>query len=1000
MRSLPPTSSIVLGMLLTGALGAAGALANDARVAAAEPDSTSPPVAAAVESLFRENCIDCHSGPAREAELDLSTPAGILHGGESGPVIVPGKPDESLLFKKVQHGEMPPEGQDDLAPEQVELLRAWIENGAEMGGRNDESRTTDPAHSQHDVIPIFLRRCTVCHGLRRQEGGLDLSTKAAILRGGKSGPAITPGKPDDSLIIQKTRAGLMPPPDRLVEVSVKPIEQAEIDILASWIAAGAPEVEIEPDVADSTPDPLVTEDDRNFWSFRPPLPVNVPTVRHDQQVKNPIDAFVLQKLEEQGVSLAPEANRLTLLRRACFDLTGLPPTPKEIESFLADTAPDSYERLIDRLLASSRYGERWGRFWLDLAGYADSEGKREQDLPRPHAWRYRDYVIRSLNDDKPFDRFLVEQLAGDELADYEHAPEITPAMYDNLVATGFLRMVPDGTWANITGYVPDRIEVIADEIDVLGSAVLGLTLKCARCHSHKFDPIPIRDYYRLLDVFKGALDEYDWLKPDVKSGLGPVSQDTREGRLMPFVTTAEAQAWQAHEAQVNEEVAVLQSALDVKERELAAPLLEERILKLPADEQASVRAMLATPADERNATQIELAKRYESELRFDRETLKQLNTDFRSLCEQSDAQVQQAQAKRLPEPRIQALWDRGAPSPTYIYRRGDPQSPGRLVGPGVPSVLTDGKTPFVVKPPRPDGASTGRRLALANWLVSPEHPLTARVAVNRIWKQHFGDGLVKTLANFGRAGTPPTHPELLDWLAVEFVRQGWSQKAMHRLMMSSATYRQTSAVTDDHERIDPENSLLSRMPLSRLDAEALYDSLLFVAGRLDDTPFGPADPVEVRADGLVTPKDTGRGWRRLVYVQQLRKQPLTHRESFDFPQMNPNCVERRESMVAPQALYLMNSGMVYQLAESFAARVLQEAGTEPAAQIKRIFLVAVGRPPSDEESQIGIEALRLLVESWESSSSAQPDGSDDVHRKALAAYCHSIMNSAEFLFVD
>src|SRR6185503_16029006 len=270
-----------------------------------------------------------------------------------------------------------------------------------------------------------------------------------------------------------------------------------------------------------------------------------PRVTHSDRVRNLIDSFVLQKLEEKGLSLSPEADRLTLLRRAAFDLTGLPPEPSEAEAFLADQSPDAYDRLIDKLLASPRYGERWGRHWLDVAGYADCEGRREQHLPRPFAWRYRDYVIRSFNGDKPYDRFLKEQLAGDELADYEHAPAITPELYDNLVATGFLRMAPDATWANITGFFTDRVEVIADEMDVLGSAVLGLTMKCARCHSHKFDPIPQRDYYRLLAVFKGALDEYDWLKPEIRPGIGPVSMDVAPPRLLPYVTTTERKAWEA-----------------------------------------------------------------------------------------------------------------------------------------------------------------------------------------------------------------------------------------------------------------------------------------------------------------------------------------------------------------------------------------------------------------------------------------------------------------------
>jgi hypothetical protein len=852
--------------------------------------------------ILQSNCLRCHGEKIRRAELDLRTLQGILKGGESGAALVPGQPEKSLLYQKVHEGAMPPAKKDRLSAAQVDTIRRWIAGGALSGSSQGTA-----AVSQHDVIPILLRRCTACHGARVQEAGLDLRLRAGILRGGKSGPAMVLGKPADSLLIKKIRSGEMPPRQRLVEASVKPIEPAEVELIERWIAQGAPEIAIEPDIATTSPDPLVTDRDRDFWAFRPPRLPPIPTVRDAGRVRNPIDAFLLHKLEQEGLSLSPEADRATLMRRAYIDLTGLPPEPAEVLSFLADPDPAAYEKMIDRLLASPRYGERWGRHWLDLAGYADSEGKREQDLPRPHAWRYRDYVIRSLNADKPYDRFLLEQLAGDELANYEKAPVITQEIYDNLVATGFLRMAPDATWANITGYIPDRLEVINDEIDVLGSGIMGLTLKCARCHSHKFDPIPQRDYYRLVAVFKGAFDEHDWLKPEVRPGLGPVSQDVRGGRTLPYVMPAERRAWEA-------------------------------------------------------------------------------------------------QKTRGPEPRIQALWDRGEPSPTYIYRRGDYLSPGRLVGPGVPSVLTDGKTPFKAEPPWPGAKKTGRRLAFARWLTRPDHPLTARVMVNRLWKHHFGSGIVRTLGNFGKAGARPSHPELLDWLARRFADGGWSLKEMHRLLMTSAAYRQSSAVSPIHEKLDPDNALFSRMPLVRMDAEVLYDSLLLAAGKLDETRFGPADPVTSRPDGLVTPVESARGWRRLIYVQQMRKRMPTHLETFDYPQMNPNCLERRNSTVAPQALHLMNNGMVHRLAESFAGRVRKEVGDDPARQVERVCLIALARSPTNEEKQLGLEALARLRERWSKElATASPVAlapGEMAAEKALTAYCHAILNSAAFVYVD
>jgi hypothetical protein len=802
-------------------------------------------------------------------------------------------------------------------------------------------------------------------------------------------------------LIKKVRAGQMPPRKLLVEASVKLIEPTEIDLLARWITAGAPEVTQQPDIAGRTPDNLVSDKDRDFWAFRPPQPIQVPEVHAPGRVRNPIDAFVLQKLEQKGLLFAKEAEPAVLMRRAYFDLTGLPPEPAEVQAFLADSAPDAYEKMIERLLASPHYGERWGRHWLDLAGYADSEGKREQDLPRPHAWRYRDYVIRAFNADKPYDRFLLEQLAGDELADYEHASQITPELYDNLVATGFLRMASDPTWANITGFISDRLDVMADEMDVLGSVVLGLTMKCARCHSHKFDPIPQRDYYRLVAVFKGAFDEYDWLKPEVHPGLGPISEDPRGGRHLPYVTTAERRAWEAHNAKIEREINALQTALEEKVKSLSAKYFEERLSQLPTNLREDVRKTLAIASNQRDTVQRYLAEKFEKQLHIDRNTLKTLDDAFKKESAEAERGLRALQAKRLPEPRIQALWDRGEPSPTYIYRRGDPQTPGQLVGPGVPSVLTDGMTPFEVKPPWPGAKKTGRRLAFARWLTQPKHPLTARVAVNRIWKEHFGTGIAATLGNFGKLGAPPTQPELLDWLAREFVRQGWSIKAMHRLMMTSSTYRQSSAVTSESKMRDADNLLYSRMPLVRLDAESLYDTLLLVAGRLNPTAFGPADAVRVRSDGLVTPVKTERGWRRLIYVRQARKQIPTHLEDFDFPQMSPNCISRRDSTVAPQALYLMNNGMIEELAEQFARRIRQEAGPELAKQIKWVYLVALSRLPTNEESQIGVDALRKLTDEW--TRATQPSAEFDreaAGRKALTSYCHALMNSANFLYVD
>ncbi|HEV3025061.1 MAG TPA: DUF1549 domain-containing protein, partial [Pirellulales bacterium] len=438
----------------------------------ASPPAGPPRYATDVRPIFEAKCFRCHGGDAHKGELDLSRLAAVLKGGESGEVVVAGKPDESPLVEFVRDGAMPPDKKNPLSEGEIETVRRWIAEGLPLEVAEEETASQPTAD---EIVPLMLLRCAACHGARKQEAGLDLRSKAAMQKGGKSGPAIVPGDADASLLVRRIRAGEMPPHARLVEASVKPMAPGEVEKLVRWIDEGASETPADALQAMAETEKGVTDEDRQFWSFRSPRPATVPNVKHADRVRNPIDAFVLEQLEAHGLSLAPEASREVLLRRASFDLTGLPPTPEEVEAFLADDDPRAYETLIERLLASPRYGERWGRHWLDLAGYADSEGKREQDLPRKAAYRYRDYVIRALNADKPYDRFLLEQLAGDELADYEHAAEITGELYDNLVATGFLRMAPDATWANITGFVPDRLEVIGDELDVLGSSLMGLT---------------------------------------------------------------------------------------------------------------------------------------------------------------------------------------------------------------------------------------------------------------------------------------------------------------------------------------------------------------------------------------------------------------------------------------------------------------------------------------------------------------------------------------------
>jgi hypothetical protein len=873
----------------------------------------------AVAKILTTKCGVCHGAKKKEGELDLSSPTGVVSGGESGRVFEPGKPNDSLLLSRVLSGEMPPEGETPLTEKELQTLRRWVSDGAKF----KVPPKIDRRVSQHDAFPILLLRCTACHGTRRKEGGLDLRTRESILKGGTKGPAAVVGMPAESLLIKRVHAEEMPPRRLLVTVSVKPMVASELATLERWIKAGLPLVES--DVANSRRE--VSSDDRKFWSFQSPKLIAIPDV--ERKTTSPIDAFVEQNLNEHDLALASAADRMTLLRRVCIDLTGLPPTIRQQDKFLADDSKNAWSRLIDRLLDSPRYGERWARHWLDAAGYADSEGAQNEDRVRPHIWRYRDYVVRAFNSDKPYDRFLQEQIAGDELVDYENAGEITPEIYDCLVATGFLRTTPDRTFADITNFVPDRLEVVADEMQVFSSAVLGLTLQCARCHAHKFDPISQHDYYGLTAIFKDAYDEHDWLKSQ-----GP--------RTLPFVTTKERSEWEANEESVREEVEALKKELAAKPDETKKKELE--------------------------------------------------------------AKVKTAEARRRPEPRIRALWSRGEPSPSWLLRRGNYLTPGQPIPPNVPAALSASGFSFE-KSMRENRAGstdagtaakkTGRRLALARWLTRPDHPLTARVMVNRVWKHHFGRGLVRTLDNFGVAGEKPSHPKLLDWLATEFVKNGWSIKWLHRTILNSETWQQTSRAEGVKSTNDA--SLLWHMPLLRMDAEVIRDSLLSVSGQLDVTPFGPPDPVEARGDGLVTATRTDKGWRRSIFIQQRRTRIPTLLENFDFPQMGPNCVQRGESVVAPQALHLLNNKMVHELAGHFAARVHAEAGEDSEVQLRHAWRLAVGRLPSAEEEAISQELLAEFREKWVADGKVQ---AEEASQKALGSFCHAVMNSAAFLYID
>ncbi|MBD3676376.1 MAG: DUF1553 domain-containing protein [Planctomycetaceae bacterium] len=917
-----------------------------------------------VRPILQAKCAKCHSNTVQKGALDLSSMKGLHKGGESGESALADSVEESMLWIMIDGGGMPPESEPQLTDDEKQTIRQWLGSGAHA---TDHVERREKQITQHDVLPIVLLRCVTCHGARIQRGGLDLRTPTAMKQGGENGPALIPGDPDQSLMIQRIESEACPPRDQLLKYFVRRPGTAEVETLRQWIAAGAREFEIDPDNNSVS---LVTDEDRRHWSFQP---------YQSSFDRDSIDEFIIAKLKTEELAMSAQADRDTLIRRAYLDLIGMPPSLEEWKHWHHSDDSDWYANMIDELLDSPHYGERWGQYWLDLAGYADSEGGVSADPVRKVAWKYRDYVIDAFNEDKPYDQFLTEQIAGDELLDHENATEVTPQMVDNLIATGFLRMGIDQTGSRTMNFVPERLGVIDGAINVLGSAVMGLTLECARCHSHKYDPLPQRDYYRLKAIFQGAYDEHDWL--------------TFKNRYL-YVDTPERRRQVADvNPPLEKQVRSLSRELKQAETALRLELLRQHYPEQSEEDRNETLRALGIADNNRSLSQRILVEKLQTAELIPDEKQPVSVLEARQHVADLQEEIESIQQEMEPSLAIRALWDRGEPSPTYLLRRGEHDRPGPLVSPGVPAVLTDGQTPFEVTPPFPEGTpKSGRRLAFAQWLTQPDHPLTARVLVNRVWYHHFGKGLVKSLQNFGVNGDRPSHPELLDWLAMTFVESGWSIKSLHRTIMNSQTYKQSSRVTEESYRRDPNNRWLSHMPMRRLDAEALRDSLLFVAGRLDQRFGGPPNPISVDRDGLISVKPTADGqWPRSVYVLHRRTQIPSFMATFDYPVMGPNCVSRTVSTVSLQPLMLKNGEHVWELARSLAERVTSQLGESAgdADAVDLVYKLALSRMPDDRERQLGIDTLREFRAEWQD----QPD-------LALITYCHTILNSAEFIYID
>jgi len=832
------------------------------------------------------------------------------------------------------------------------------------------SHAQGPVSFSKDIQPILEQNCLTCHGQSMQSSRLDLSTRESALRGGTRWPAIVPGRAEDSYMY-RLAAGLDKP---AMPLTGNKLTDAQIATIKNWIDQGAHwDTDV---VAAKTPNAAAFGDlekaqlppgARDYWAFKAPVQAPLPVVV--RKFSNPIDGFLEKARQEKGLNVAPKADRYTLLRRAYMDLIGLPPTPQEIDAFISDTAPGAWERLIDKLLASPHYGERWGRHWLDAARYADSSGY-ENDTDQPNLYRYRDYVIKSFNDDKPYNTFVKEQIAGDEM------PNRTD---DNLIATGFLRLGPrvrNHEHANPAR----RYDYLDDVLGAIGKGMLGMTVQCARCHDHKFDPILMKDYYAMEASIFGYVE--------VEYPLGPREQ---------------ADAYMRKITEISEKSRALKDQIDEIDKPYRDKLaLEEIRKKFPPE---VVRAVEKPESDRTPGEKLTAIQVLESGVQVrSADADKIMSPEDAAKKKALNDQIAALNAEKPKEPPMASIvtdgdWrsvglgygdgNEGAcpkceleyvgagkflelgpgkgdykVPPSYFLMRGDPDSKAYPTRPGFLSVVTQGNPPTALPPA--DGRTSGRRLAMAEWLTSRDNPLPARVIVNRIWQGHFGKGIVPTLDNFGKMGEQPTNQELLDWLAVEFMNKGWSIKQTHRLVMTSEAYQMASEYNDAASaKSDPEDTYLWRYRIQRLDGEIIRDNIMSVAGSIDLTMGGPAvfphvdeSFIKTLFRGIYRNQDDGPNvWRRSIYVYAKRTLPNPMLQAFDLADMSQSFGARYVSTVPTQALQLLNDDVVLRQAHLFAERLEKEAGGNFAKQVDLAYRLTLTRPPTQNELSIATDMI-------------------------------------------
>jgi len=852
-------------------------------------------------------------------------------------------------------------------------------------------RAQEPA-IRESAVNLLVGKCAVCHGAA-QTSGLDVRQRETLLKGGSRGAAIVPGKAEESLLYRAAshQGELKMPPGSSASLPAE-----ELEILKQWINEGAGWP-----VGQTT---LKTSPEPSWWSFKKLRRPSVPRAADPQSIANPIDAFILAKLQEKGLRPAPRADKQTLLRRAYFDLTGLPPTPEQTDRFLADSSPEAYQKIIDELLASPRYGERWARHWLDVVRYADSAGF-EGDVYYPNAWRYRDYVIKSFNEDKPYDRFVQEQIAGDELwpdnlelAGFYDVPYEKLEHLEAQIGTAVYTFGPEIQESHLDGGKL-RYERLTDAVDMTASAFLGLSLGCARCHDHKFDPFPQKDYFRLQAIFAASHP----VQIPVVTSLSATHRD-------------EAYHWMI--------------ALD--EARLAFGRLERTVKdRVIADEKKhyapEVVHAYEVPPEKRTARQAELANplvKFYNDIKIEQhftENERELHRELNQRMAKTVLDVPREDGSHrvrfdgffdLPTATVLGHLDLELIPETHVLNRGDFGKNKTKVAPGVPAILNDGSEPEDM-PLEPGGARYRKRLAL--WLTRPDHPLTARVMVNRIWQAHFGRGIVGTTNDFGRQGQLPTHQELLDWLATDFIARGWSIKSMQRLIMLSNTYQMSSRFTDaGNSRIDAENLYLWRMNRRRLEAEAIWDSIHAVAGTLNLKMSGrpvmpPLTSVERAALRVkpwwVPPGDPSEADRRAVYILSRRNFSFPMFDKFDRPDPATSCPRRDMTTVATQALWTLNNQVSYEQARHFAVRLVKEYSDKPAAWVNALWRIALARRPSPKESEEALALLEKLAQQARQKTrkeSLPPEMAalEPARATALIELCLTAFNLNEFIFID